>query len=153
MAGLAPLRDKVQGPIALTMKKTKIQPVLSLTSKTASLKLSHIDYLGGGAYQCRLLIDSNGFCCDRPFGFDNDEYFVSKARDVISAQSAEADLMDLQADSYIRLKPFENASVLVSGFIVEETNVTQSIEFAFTVSKQTASQFVADFEQMVRSNI
>ena len=61
--------------------------------------------------------------------------------------------MDLQADSYIRLKPFENASILVSGFIVEETNVTQSIEFAFTVSKQTASQFVADFEQMVRSNI
>jgi len=135
------------------MKKAKKQPELSLSSKTASLKLTNIDYLGGGAYQCRLLIESSGFSCDRPFGFDNDEYFVSKARDVMNTESAEADLMDLQADSYIRLKPFENASILVSGFIVEETNVTQSIEFAFTVSKQTASQFVADFEHMVRSNI
>jgi hypothetical protein len=137
----------------LVMKKTKKQPVLSLTGKTAFLKLTEIDYLGGGAYQCRLLIESSGFCCNRPFGFDNDEYFVSKAKDVINTGSAEADLMDLQADSYIRLKPFENTSVLVSGYIVEETDFTQSIEFAFTVSKQTASQFVADFEQMVRSNI
>ena len=134
-------------------KKIKKQPVLTLTGDTASLKLTEIDYLGGGAYSCRLLIKSSGFGCDRPFGFDNDEYFVSKARDVIQTNVAEADLMDLQADSYIRLKPFENDTILVCGFIVEETNLTQSLEFAFSVSKEMASQFVADFEQMVRSNI
>ena len=134
-------------------KKAKKQPILRLASDTGSLKLTEIDYLGSGAYSCRLLIESSGFCCDRPFGFDNDEYFVSKAHDVINSDNAEADLMDLQADSYIRLKPFENATILVSGFIVEETNLTQSIEFAFSVSKDIASQFVTDFEKMVRSNI
>ena len=134
-------------------KKTKKQPLLVLENDKASLQLSEIDYLGGGAYSCRLLIDSGGFACDRPFGFDNDEYFVSKARDVIQAECSEADLMDLQADSYIRLKPFDTTSVLVSGFIVDESNLTQSMEFAFCVSKDSASQFVADFEQMVRRNI
>ena len=134
------------------MKKTKQQPILSLESKTAFLKLSDIEYLGSGAYRCRLQIESNGFFCDRPFGFDNDEYFVSKARDTINGDCPEADLMELQADSFIRLKVCAGNGILVSGYIVEESDLTQSLEFAFSVSHKIASQFVTAFEKMVRKN-
>lgn len=135
------------------MKKIKKQPELGLKSDSGQLQLTEIDYLGSGAYSCRLFIESSGFSCDRLFDFDNDEYFVSKTRDVLTTHSGEADLMGLQADSYVRIKAYDDNHILVSGFIVEETNVTQSLEFAFPVSKTSAKKFLSAFEKMVRANI
>lgn len=135
------------------MKKSKKLSELSLKSNDGQLQLKEIDYLGSGAYCCRLLINSNGFNCDRLFEFDNDEYFVSKAREIMTARTGEADLMGLQADSYVRLQPYDNQNMLVSGFIVEETHVMQSLEFAFSVPQASAEGFLSAFEQMVRMNI
>lgn len=126
---------------------------LELVASTGCLKLNNIEYLGSGAYSCQIIVDSNGFHCNRPFSFDNDEYFVAKAWEVVNTHTGEADLMDLQADSYLRFKPFNNNSILVCGFIVEETNVTQSLEFAFSASRDTVDKFMRAFEQMVRANI
>lgn len=135
------------------MPKKKLLPELELKTNTAYLQLKKIEYLGGGAYSCQIIVESNGFHCNRPFSFDNDEYFVSKAWDVVNVLNGEADLMDLQADSYIRFKPFGNNAVLVCGYIVEDTNVTQSLEFAFTATQETVKVFVSAFEKMVRANI
>lgn len=117
------------------------------------LSLSDIDYLGNGSYACRLQVRSCGFACDRRFDFDNDEYFLNKARGVMDNHTGEAELMDLQADSYIRLRPFDEQRYLIAGYIVEETQVTQSIEFGFCVDRHTLTRFIAQFEQMVRANV
>jgi hypothetical protein len=42
---------------------------------------------------------------------------------------------------------------MVTGYIVEHTNVTQSIEFAFTVSEACINKFITGFEKMVRANV
>ncbi len=126
---------------------------LAIKSSSAYLKLNQIDYLGSGAYQCQVEVLSNGFQCDRPFGFDNDEYFLAKASEVVESQTGEAELMDLQADSFIRIRPFEDDTVLVSGYIVEDTHVTQSIEFAFNAPLKEVKKFVSAFEKMVRANV
>lgn len=135
------------------MKKSKAAKTLELRTDLAYVQLKDIDYLGSGAYSCQIIIESNGFHCNRPFSFDNDEYFVSKAWDVVKAHHDEADLMDLQADSYLRFKPFGNNTILVCGYIVEDTNVTQSMEFAFSAPTDSVKNFVTEFEQMVRKNI
>ena len=132
--------------------KTK---TLTLSTQDKSKKLSFVDieYLGSGAYSCEIHVDSSGFMCKREFGFDNDEFFLSKIKDVVNLQQGEAELTDLQADSFIRFKPYVDEEILITGYLVEHTNVTQSIEFAFMVSKAGINKFISDFEKMVRANI
>jgi len=132
--------------------KTK---TLTLSTQDKSKKLSFVDieYLGSGAYSCEIHVDSSGFMCKREFGFDNDEFFLSKIKDVVNLQQGEAELTDLQADSFIRFKPYVDEEILITGYLVEHTNVTQSIEFAFMVSKTGINKFISDFEKMVRTNI
>ncbi|MGD9385515.1 MAG: hypothetical protein PVF28_03110, partial [Thioalkalispiraceae bacterium] len=108
---------------------------LNTRDKSKQLSFVDIEYLGGGAYSCEVHVDSSGFMCKREFGFDNDEYFLGKIHDVAESQVGEAELTDLQADSFIRFKPYAEGEIMVTGYIVEHTNVTQSIEFAFTVSE------------------
>ena len=126
---------------------------LNTRDKSKQLSFVDVDYLGSGAYSCEIHVDSSGFMCKREFGFDNDEYFLSKMRQVLERQDGEAELTDLQADSFIRFKPYANDEILVTGYIVENTNVTQSIEFAFAVSKECIQKFIDAFEKMVRANI
>jgi len=128
---------------------------LKLNTKDTSKQLSFvdIDYLGSGAYSCEIHVNSSGFMCKREFSFDNDEYFLSKIRNVAERQEGEAELTDLQADSFIRFKPYIDNEVLVTGYIVENTNVTQSIEFAFSINKACINTFITSFEKMVRANI
>jgi hypothetical protein len=126
---------------------------LNTRDKSKQLSFVDIEYLGSGAYDCQIHVDSSGFMCKREFGFDNDEYFLSKIHDVVENQAGEAELTDLQADSFIRFKPYAEDEILVSGYIVEHTDVTQSIEFAFTVNTACVNKFIESFEKMVRANI
>ena len=126
---------------------------LNTRDKSKQLSFAKIDYLGSGAYSCEIQVDSSGFMCKREFFFDNDEYFLTKIRDLVSRHEGDAELTDLQADSFIRFKPYTNDEILVTGYIVEHTNVTQSIEFAFSVSKNCISTFIKAFEKMVRANV
>ena len=128
---------------------------LKLNTKDTSKQLSFVDldYLGSGAYSCEIHVNSSGFMCKREFSFDNDEYFLSKIRAVADLQQGEAELTDLQADSFIRFKPYDNDEILVTGYIVENTNVTQSIEFSFTIDKTCINSFINSFEKMVRANV
>jgi len=128
---------------------------LKLNTKDKSKQLSFVDldYLGTGAYNCEIHVISSGFMCKREFSFDNDEYFLTKVRNVAEHQQGEAELTDLQADSFIRFKPYINNEILVTGYIVENTNVTQSIEFAFSIDAACINAFINSFEKMVRANI
>ena len=126
---------------------------LDTRDKSKQLSFVDVDYLGSGAYSCQIHVDSSGFMCKRDFGFDNDEFFLAKIKDVVEHGQGEAELTDLQADSFIRFKPYINEEVLVTGYIVEHTNVTQSIEFAFTVSQGCIKKFITAFEKMVRANV
>lgn len=126
-----------------------------LNTGDTSKQLSFVDleYLGSGAYRCEIQVDSSGFMCKREFSFDNDEYFLSRIRDVAENQHGEAELTDLQADSFIRFKPYESNEILVTGYVVEHTNITQSIEFAFVVSGKCIATFINAFEKIVRVNV
>lgn len=127
---------------------------IRLTSDTPSsqLEFKKLDYLGSGAYECQLLVNANGFMCDREFSFDNDEYFVAKLREVLATQTGEADLMALESDSYIRIQPYHGTTLLVSGLIVEEQPLSQSLEFAFTADEKSVTKFVTALEKIVRAN-
>ena len=128
---------------------------LKLNTKDSSRQLSFVDldYLGNGVYSCEIHVNSSGFMCKREFSFDNDEYFLSKIRTVAERQQGEAELTDLQADSFIRFKSYMDDEILVTGYIVENTNVTQSIEFAFSIDKKCINTFINSFEKMVRANV
>ncbi len=136
----------------MTKKTTSFKLVAQ--DKTGELLLNQITYLGDGTYRCELNVNSNGFMCQREFGFDNDEFFLAKIHDVmISQPHSRAELTNLQTDNYIRFEPFGQDTILTSGFITEVNNVTQSIEFAFTVTVDALKTFVTAFEKMVRANI
>ena len=126
---------------------------LNTRDKSKQLSFVNVDYLGSGAYDCEIHVDSSGFMCKREFGFDNDGYFLNKIHDVVKNRIGEAELTDLQADSFIRFKPYAEDEILITGYIVEHTNVTQSIEFAFTVTKACMQKFIESFEKMVRANV
>ena len=135
----------------MASKKTTFK--LNTRDKSKQLSFVDVEYLGSGAYSCEIHVDSSGFMGKREFGFDNDEYFLTKIRDLSKAHQGEAELTDLQADSFIRFKPYPDNQILVVGYIVEHTNVTQSIEFAFVVDASCIKKFITSFEKMVRANI
>ena len=135
------------------MAPKKVTFKLNTRDKSKQLSFVDVEYLGSGAYSCEIHVDSNGFMCKREFGFDNDEYFLTKIRDLSETHQSEAELTDLQADSFIRFKPYPNDEILVTGYIVEHTNVTQSIEFAFSISNKCIKTFISAFEKMVRANV
>ncbi len=118
-----------------------------------SLKLLDVDYLGSGVYTCEIQVNSNGFMCDRIFGFDNDEYFLAKLKAMLNNNEGEATLMEMQADSFLRLKHIDAETVLLTGYLVEQTDVTHSLEFSFTLDTKKVTTFVKAFEKMVRANI
>lgn len=126
---------------------------LTSRDKTSSVQLKHVEYLGTGAYDCELEANSNGFMCQRTFGFDNDEYFLSKLNALLNTDEGEAELMDMSADSFIRFRSFDEEQLLLTGYIVEHTQVTHSIEFAFSISKAEAIKFSEAFEKMVRASV
>ena len=116
------------------------------------IQFSDIDYRGHGAYKCRLNIHSNGFSCNKVFDFDNDEYFLTKLREVLAHKSGDAELMDLQSDNYLRVQAFETDRLLVTGLILEDQPLTQSLEFAFVTGSAMVERFVDEFSRMVRLN-
>lgn len=131
----------------------KIQSIkLHTDSEDKQLQFDKIEYLGSGAYSCNLKIASNGFMCDREFGFDNDEYFLAKARKTLATETGTAELTDLSADSFLKFQPFGEATILISGLIHTEEELTQTLEFAFTVKHKQAKQFIKEFEKMVKAN-
>lgn len=127
--------------------------ILDSHNTQQSLKLLNVDYLGNGVYNCEIQVNSNGFMCKRIFGFDNDEYFLAKLNALLNNSEGEATLMDMQADSFVRLKYIDTDSVLLTGYIVEQTDVTHSLEFSFKIELPKITSFVKDFEKMVRTNI
>jgi len=117
------------------------------------ISFSDIHYHGHGAYSCVLTVHSNGFSCNKQFGFDNDEYFLAKLKDVLTHKSGEAELMDLQSDNYLKIQAFETGTLLISGLILEEQPLAQSLEFAFLTHYEMVERFVSEFARMVQSNI
>lgn len=126
---------------------------LNTSDKQHSLKLVDVDYLGNGVYTSDILVNSDGFMCRRPFGFDNDEYFLTKLNEVLNSRDAEAILMDMSADSFLRFKSDQSDEILLTGYIVEHTEVTHSLEFAFRLTKTKIQEFADQFRAMVRANI
>jgi hypothetical protein len=116
------------------------------------IDISDIHYHGHGAYTCKLSIRSNGFACDKTFDFDNDEYFLAKLKEVLANKSAEAELMALQSDNYLKIQVFDADTLLVTGLILEEAPLTQALEFAFTTGKAMLERFVSEFSRMVKAN-
>ena len=135
------------------MPKAKTSFKINSHDREAYLIIKDIEYLGSGAYDCILEASSRGFLCKRPFGFDNDEYFLSKLGTLLSSEQGEAELMDLEADSFIRIRPGENGEFYLTGYLVEHSQVTHSIEFAFRVTAAELEQFSQQFQSMVRSNV
>lgn len=124
---------------------------LKTGNNSHTLCLSAIEYIGTGCYQCILKADSDGFMCERPFNFDNDEYFLAKLRSMQRNIEAQAELSDLGSENYLRFTLLDADFVLVVGYIEAHEEYTQSIEFAFRISNSEFSDFVAAFAAMVQS--
>jgi hypothetical protein len=116
------------------------------------IRFTDIDYLGQGAYSCTINVKSNGFSCEKVFGFDNDEYFLAKLKEVLVNQAGAAELMDLQSDNNLKIHAFGADTLLITGFIQEEEPLAQSMEFAFTTNYVLVEKFISEFAYMVRSN-
>lgn len=134
------------------MLKKPAALILSGTDEQHRIIFSNIRYLGNGAYICQLNVQSNGFVCDKEFGFDNDEYFIAKLKEVLTKQTGEAELMGLQSDNYLKLQAFGPDTLLISGLMIEEQPLAQSLEFAFTTQYALIEKFVVEFANMVRAN-
>ena len=116
------------------------------------ISFSDIHYHGHGTYSCVLTVHSNGFSCEKAFDFDNDEYFLAKLKAVLADKSGDAELMALQSDNYLKIQAFDADALLVTGLILEEQPLTQSLEFAFITHYEMIERFVSEVNRMVRSN-
>lgn len=126
---------------------------LNGSDKTSFIQIEPIEYLGSGRYECLLSASSSGFHCQRTFAFDNDEYFLVKVRTLLNNNEGEAELMAMSEDSFIRFRPWDGEQLLLTGYLVEHSQVTHSIEFAFQIEKNVVADFITKFEKMVRKNI
>lgn len=134
------------------MPKKVASLILFGTDKQHQVMLTNLHYLGHGAYTSTIKIASNGFYCEQEFGFDNDEYFINKLQEVLTHRSGEAQLMGLQSESYLKIQPFGQDTLLISGLILQEQPLAQSLEFAFTIQYPLLDRFVTEFARMVRAN-
>lgn len=114
--------------------------------------LSAIDHHGHGACRCKIDVQSSGFSCQQAFNFDNDEYFLAKLREVLRTQSADAELLDMQSDNFLKIQAIDTSSLLVSGLILEERPFTQSMEFAFATDYEKLARFTSEFGRMLQAN-
>jgi hypothetical protein len=59
--------------------------------------------LAGNSFQC--------IFCAKGFGFDNDEYFLAKLKDVLTHK---------RSDKFLKVQAYENAGLLISRLILEQ---------------------------------
>jgi len=135
------------------MAKKSLKFILDTSDKQHCLKLIDVDYLGSGIYTSEIEVNSNGFMCKRIFGFDNDEYFLAKLNALLDNNEGEATLMAMQEDSFLRFKFLDKNSIQLTGYIVEQTDVTHSLEFSFNLDLKKITKFAKEFENMVRANV
>jgi hypothetical protein len=121
------------------------------TDQQHHIIVSHIQYQGQGAYSCVLKIQSNGFACEKGFGFDNDEYFLAKLKEVFVSHTGEAELMSLLSENHLKIQAYDADTLLISGFIQEEQPFNQSLEFAFLTRYDMLERFISEFTRVVRS--
>lgn len=115
------------------------------------IKLDGIQYLGHGRFSCKLDIQSNGYAYNKTFYFDNDEYFIAKLKEIISSQSDEAVMTDLQSDNTLSIRTMGEGSLLISGLIQESEPLHQSLEFAFMSHIDLIKTFASEFAEIVRT--
>ena len=135
------------------MPKSTFKFLLTSHDEQQTLKLIDVEYLGNGIYTSEIQVNSNGFMCKRIFGFDNDEYFLAKLNAMLNNNDGEAVLMDMQEDSFLRFNYLDDHTIQLTGYLVEHTEVTHSLEFSFSIELKKATQFGKDFENMVRTNV
>ena len=138
---------------AVDMPKSLAALTLSGLDHQHAIVFSNLNYLGHGAYSCLLQVRSNGFSCEKVFGFDNDEYFIAKINEVITLKTGDAELTDLQSDNFLKIQVFEPEGLLVTGLILEEEPLNQSLEFAFVTRYEMIERFAHEFARMVQANI
>lgn len=114
--------------------------------------LSSISHQGNGAYLSQITVQSNGFSCNTPFTFDNDEYFLAKLKELQTKRNTDAELLDLQSDNYLRIVPINPDTIMVSGLILDKPPFAQMLEFAFATDYQQLAPFVSAFDRMLQAN-
>jgi hypothetical protein len=117
------------------------------------LCLSDFHYHGNGAYSCLLQVRSSGFACDKIFSFDNDEYFLTKLKEVLTHKQGDAELMALQSDNYLKIQATGADDLLISGLIQEAQPLSHVLEFAFISQYHLLERFVSDLSGLVKANI
>ena len=76
--------------------RVKTLPVIQLDTKDPrkSVALKDVEYFASAGCRARLVVNSNGFMCERPFEFDNAEEFLHKITRMREQLAGEARLAE-----------------------------------------------------------
>jgi hypothetical protein len=112
--------------------------------------LSVVKYGNGIGYQCRLVVNSNGFSCDLPFFFG--EFYLKKAIENLEKMDesfqGEMVLKEEYEESEIRLTMGSRGHVGVSGTIIGRSPYMQRLDFGFTTDQTVLRPFIADLYKL-----
>jgi hypothetical protein len=140
-----------------TTKKAAAKETLGLEidtgDKNKKFVFKDIEFMGADGVRVQFVLNSNGLMCDRPFEFDNDEYFLAKLKELQQTGQGDAELTHLYSDEFIKFEtPLDNRLSII-GFLSDGETSHQTLEFAFDVDIGRLDQLIIDFEKLVRANI
>jgi len=111
--------------------------------------LKDIENFKSAGCRARLIVNSNGFMCDRPFEFDNTEEFLDKIKSIKDTLQGEAKLSEGYSDNYILLKASSLGHIEITGQVFKFDDIDQSLEFGFVTDQTCLDALVSDFSKLV----
>ena len=102
------------------------------------------------SYECILIINSNGFAAERRFWFGESYLgdFVKNIKYMDSSFEGEAVLREEFEDDFIKISCDKKGHIYVSGLIVEHSEVSQQLEFAFIADQTCLKPLILDIEKL-----
>ena len=137
-------------------KKAAGKETLSLEivtgDKNKKFLFKDIEFNGADGVRVQFVMHSNGLMCDRPFEFDNDEYCLSKLKQLQQTGQGDAELTNLYSEDFIKFEiPFADR-LSITGLLTDGEATHQTLEFAFDVDISKLDKLITDFEKLVRAN-
>ena len=111
--------------------------------------LKNIENFKSAGCRARLVVNSNGFMCDRPFEFDNAEEFLKEIKSIRVTLKGEAKLHEGNSDNYILLKASKLGHVEIKGQVFKFDDIDQLLEFGFVTDQTCLDALISDFSRLV----
>ena len=113
------------------------------------IALKDIENFKSAGCRALLVVNSNGFMCNRRFEFDNAKEFLEKIVLMNKSLNGEAILGEGFSENFIRLSASKFGHIDIEGSILRYGEVDQKLEFGFRTDQTLLQKLINDFEKFI----